>query len=272
MEGAEVSGAAESKAGGEMKRARTDEDSTMGQKEPSMYTIRAATVDDTSALFKVCLLTGDSGNDASKHFEKDHDALGRRWVGPYLCGPELPFALALQAKNSGRVHGYCLGSLDTLSFMERLRSEYMPPLQKAFPVAPIEIGQERTKQEEVYAEYHRILDAPTFVVAAYPSHLHIDMIPDAHGQGLGQQLMRLLLGNLRSAGSTGVHLEMHSGNLRARRFYERLGFREVARVIDDKQDRRIISGEGVHFLPPSEVAFASEVPLVDDVRFDWIYA
>ena len=47
---------------------------------------------------------------------------------------------------------------------------------------------------------------PTPVVARYPSHLHIDLLPRAQGQGHGRLLIESLLDLLRAEGSGGVHL------------------------------------------------------------------
>ena len=61
----------------------------------------------------------------------------------------------------------------------------------------------------------------------YPSHLHIDLVPDAQGNGNGLRMMEALLDALRAKGSRGVFLQMHEGNTRARRFYAKLGFEQL---------------------------------------------
>ena len=40
--------------------------------------------------------------------------------------------------------------------------------------------------------------------------------------------MRALLSALRARGSAGAFLQMHAGNARARKFYERLGFEALS--------------------------------------------
>jgi ribosomal protein S18 acetylase RimI-like enzyme len=64
---------------------------------------------------------------------------------------------------------------------------------------------------------------------AYPSHLHIDLLPRVQGQGYGRELMGQLLERLRERGSPGVHLGMSAVNDRAYGFYRALGFSELAR-------------------------------------------
>jgi GNAT superfamily N-acetyltransferase len=68
-------------------------------------------------------------------------------------------------------------------------------------------------------------------LADYPAHLHIDLLPQVQGQGLGRQLMRTYLGALRDRGVPRVHLAMGAGNAPARAFYDRLGFTELARPV-----------------------------------------
>ena len=65
------------------------------------------------------------------------------------------------------------------------------------------------------------------VVAAYPSHLHIDLVARCQGRGDGARLMATLLEALRTAGSTGVHLGVSTRNERAVGFYRHLGFEEL---------------------------------------------
>ncbi len=64
-------------------------------------------------------------------------------------------------------------------------------------------------------------------VAAYPAHLHIDLLPDWQGRGHGRALMRTFLDALRARGVPAVHLSMVTGNTAARAFYDRLGFHEI---------------------------------------------
>jgi ribosomal protein S18 acetylase RimI-like enzyme len=65
---------------------------------------------------------------------------------------------------------------------------------------------------------------------AYPSHLHIDLLPRAQGRGYGREMIERLLTALRARGSPGVHLGLSARNTRAFAFYGRLGFRELTRA------------------------------------------
>ena len=87
-----------------------------------------------------------------------------------------------------------------------------------------------TAEQQVYHELHDPLvgEPPEGLdLALYPSHLHIDLVPDAQGSGNGLRMMEALLSALRAQGSCGVFLQMHEANVRARRFYAKLGFEQL---------------------------------------------
>jgi GNAT superfamily N-acetyltransferase len=55
----------------------------------------------------------------------------------------------------------------------------------------------------------------------WPSHLHIDLLPEVQGRGFGVLMIQHLLSQLKHAGSSGVHLEMAASNLKALTFYQK---------------------------------------------------
>jgi len=58
----------------------------------------------------------------------------------------------------------------------------------------------------------------------WPSHLHINLLPQARGCGAGAALMRAWLERLGEVGSPGCHLGTLAENHRAIGFFERMGF------------------------------------------------
>lgn len=59
----------------------------------------------------------------------------------------------------------------------------------------------------------------------WPSHLHINLLPEARGCGAGAALMEAWLTRLREVGSPGCHLGTLLENERAIGFFERMGFK-----------------------------------------------
>ena len=105
----------------------------------------------------------------------------------------------------------------------------LPPLRAKHPEpAGDRVGW--TETQKCYHDYHHPDLFQPEPVDEYPSHLHIDLLPRAQGQGWGVRMVGTMLDRLRAQGSPGVHLGMWSSNTRAFGFYTKLGFQELARV------------------------------------------
>jgi ribosomal protein S18 acetylase RimI-like enzyme len=186
------------------------------------YHLRPATVADLPGLYDVCLRTGDSGNDGT-HLQDDPTLLGKFFVGPYVVlEPDLAFALA----GANGVAGYLLGVLDTPRFNTRLEGEWLAPLRREVRDPGPDRGLWRQSDW-----VRRLIHAPDLAFPAwlqpYPSHAHIDLLPEARGRGLGSMMMRSLMTRMKAQGSPGLHLQVMPDNAGGRTFYEKLGFRVV---------------------------------------------
>ena len=188
--------------------------------------IRPARAGDEQGAYYVCLKTGDAGRDAEALYREDPDALGRIFVGPYLAfEPELSLIL----EDADGICGYALGAFDSRAFYARYDLEWRPRLCALFE----DPQGDRATWTRVQNEYHSYHHPDYFCpepYAAYPSHLHIDLLPRAQGQGYGRRMLDRLMSTLRERGSPGVHLGVSALNTRAIGFYHRLGFRELTRV------------------------------------------
>ena len=193
------------------------------------FTLRSYQPTDLEAVYDICLKTGDSGEDAT-HLYDDPKALGHLYAGPYVAlEPELAFVL----EDEAGVCGYILGAFDTESFYQRLLTEWLPHIRQDLP-EPAGDPATWSRTERLYHVIHHPLETGYAILHAplrpYPSHLHIDLLPRAQGQGQGARLMQGLFEALRERGSPAVHLGMGVSNTRAGRFYEKLGFTELLRV------------------------------------------
>lgn len=189
------------------------------------YTIRLARSEDLAGAYYVCLKTGNFGQDGEPLFRADPDALGRIFVGPYLAyEPHLSLIL----EDAEGVCGYALAARDSREFYARYEKEWRPKLTAEFP-KPQGDPENWSRVETVYSWYH----SPDYTMPEpyedFPSHLHIDLLERAQGQGYGRKLMEELMDKLRQSGSPGVHLGVSMMNPRAAAFYQKLGFRELLR-------------------------------------------
>src|SRR5215213_1448382 len=151
-----------------------------------MRQIRPASLHDLPGTYRVCLLTGDAGADASAQF-RNPELLGHVYVGPYVVGER---AFAQVVVDEGGVAGYCLGALDTRRFDAWAEREWWPLLREQYPApAP----DDTSVDAELMRLIHRPPVAGDDILEAYPSHLHIDLLERCRGTGMGRGLMEHLL-------------------------------------------------------------------------------
>lgn len=184
--------------------------------------IRAYAPADLDALYAICLRTGDAGRDATGLVE-DPRLFGELYAAPYATlEPEHAFVLD---DGTGAAVGYVLGALDTVAFEARCEASWWPALRARHPERA---GGVRLDDLLIALLHHRTPPDPE-VVAAYPSHLHIDLLPEVQGAGWGQRLLTHLFDALRAAGSPGVHWGVSARNEHAVGFYRHLGCAELGR-------------------------------------------
>ena len=186
--------------------------------------IRPYRPSDLDALYRICLLTGDDGQDASSLY-KDPRLPGHFFAAPYgLFEPTLAFV----AEDTAGVGGYILGALDTRAFEKRLERTWWPHLRAHYPDPPASVpGKQLTPDQHLAHLIHHRWRIPEGLAARYPSHLHIDLLPRLRANGLGRQMTKTLIAALRDQGSTGVHLHVPGGNQHAAGFYRHIGFTEL---------------------------------------------
>ena len=182
-------------------------------------TIRPYQPGDLADLYDICLRTGRNGEDATGLYP-DPRLLGAVFAAPYATlEPELTFVI----DDGQRAVGYVLGTADTEAYVRRYRAEWLPTQTARFPEPT---GQIRTDDERVrYLMHHpeRIVHPE---LAAYPAHLHIDLLPSHQRGGFGRALIERFVAALRERGVPGLHLAMGRANVNAGPFYRRIGFEE----------------------------------------------
>jgi len=204
------------------------------------FSVRPSRPGDEPGAYYVCLKTGDYGNDGEAFYREDPDALGRVFVGPYLAyEPDLSLIL----EDEQGICGYALGAFDSRAFYERFEREWRPNLCAKFPEPQGDPSQWTRVQQVHHVYYHPDYFCPE-PYEAYPSHLHIDLLPLAQGRGYGRRMLEEVMDKLRRRGSPGAHLGVSELNKSAVGFYERLGFRELTRA-GSGSDRCIYMGKSL---------------------------
>lgn len=188
-----------------------------------MTVIRPVRADDLDALYRIALATGDGGADAAALY-RDPDLVGHIYAAPYvvLC-PETVFV----AEDTDGVGGYIVGAADTRAFEARLQAEWWPRLQTTYPPPPDTPRADWSADQRRADTIHHPRRTPGEITHAYPSHLHINLLPRLRGRDLGRALMDRWLRAIGEMGSTGAHLAVGRANRRAIRFYTAYGFHEL---------------------------------------------
>lgn len=189
-----------------------------------------ATAADRDAMYRICLLTGHRGRDASAR-HGDPNLLGDVYVGPYLAhSPEC----CLVISDPEGVCGYVVGTPDTNQFAQRLEEQWWPPLRGRLADRRRRTGSAWTTYDDDVARHvEQPPAARPPLLASHPAHAHIDLLPRAQGRGAGRALMAAFLERVAMAGAPGLHLGVDRDNERAVAFYRRLGFVTLADTPED---------------------------------------
>lgn len=183
------------------------------------YALRQARWEDYAGLNRVCLLTGDSGKDATAR-EDDPDLLGLIYAVPYqVHSPQ--FAFVVQGPQG--VCGYVLGTPSSEAFYAWAGREWFPPLAKRLRDPGPDEAQWVGSDWARYAIHHPEFAYPP-VLHDYPGHGHIDLLEEVRGRKIGSRAMRVMMEGLAATGISGMHLGVSPTNHGALAFYRTLGF------------------------------------------------
>ncbi|MFT4158207.1 MAG: GNAT family N-acetyltransferase [Microbacterium sp.] len=186
-----------------------------------MSVIRRYRPGDRAALYEICLKTADAGGDATGILSDD-SLWGDLFAVPYVeRHPDLAWTVE---SDDGRAVGYIVATEDTDAFYTWFRDEWWPGLAERYPRPTKTV----TREDRMVAYgYSRAPGIEPHAVE-YPAHLHIDLLPETQGQGLGRRLIEHVFAELTRRGVAGLHLGVDPANAGAAAFYERLGMTECA--------------------------------------------
>jgi len=180
--------------------------------------IRPYRAADRVGVREVAYRTGYMGEPPDWYW-RDFTSFANIWTSYYTDRePESAFV----AERQGRVVGYLIGCVESsrvLSPATALRREVMRRFLLLRP------GTARFLWRSLL-DAARQRPVPTGEVddPRWPSHLHINLLPEARGLGVGVGLMNDWFSRLRQVGSPGCHLGTLAENATAIAFFERVGF------------------------------------------------
>jgi ribosomal protein S18 acetylase RimI-like enzyme len=176
----------------------------------STTTIRPGRGTDVEAVAQVCRATA-CGGDPQPPDTPDPDLVALVYARPYLTlAPDTARVLL----RDGVVVGYAVGAVQSAAFYERWRDEW----------APRHLPRPAGADPALVALLAHPESALPPGLEAYPSHLHMNLMPSVRGGGWGSRLLDDVVHGLAAAGSPGVHVRVDAENRAALRFYARAGF------------------------------------------------
>jgi RimJ/RimL family protein N-acetyltransferase len=196
-------------------------DRSRRRSSPDAPVIRAYSEDDRPAIYDISVRTAESGGDARGLYFTD-DLMPDLFAGPYL---HLEPGLAFVVEDRGEVVGYVLGTADTPRFVSAYREVWIPRLASIYPVPP---HPPVTRDDEALALHHNPERMLLPELAAYPSHLHINLLPSHQGLGCGRELIAAFVDAVSALGVPAIHITPLTTNVRAIAVYLRLGFHRIA--------------------------------------------
>lgn len=200
------------------------------------FTIRPVVPEDTPALSRICLLTGDAGQSAEP-LHRHGKLPGLVWALPYvLLPPETAqtwgFVLTDDAVSDDDhttkiIKGYVVGTSDTQAFERATEGEWWPALRIRFPLSS-EVDERTTADQDYIDLIHRVPEvAPEACLAVSCAHMHINLLPEVQRQGWGRKLIGCAVDHLRGQQIGALWVGMDERNVAARIFYGKVGFRGI---------------------------------------------
>lgn len=188
---------------------------------PSPFSIRAYHSSDRAALRDIAWETGLLGQPANGVMP-DRELFADLFTSAYTdedLGPRLV------AELDGLVVGYIVGSLHpsragaayrrvALRVARGLALRRYPRWLECLPYLEATVFERKPRAPE----------------SAFPAQLHVNLRPQARGQGAGGRLLDTFLGETRASGASGVQLSTTTENLAALGLYTRRGFVEHSRL------------------------------------------
>ncbi len=118
--------------------------------------------------------------------------------------PEVCFVVT----NEQKPCGYIIGTTDSERFFNQCERDWFPILRDKYPLPNEDDNSHDTRIIRRIHEGHKTKPE----LSAYPAHLHIDLLPETQGQGLGRKAMEVFIDKLKQLNVDALHLEVGKSN------------------------------------------------------------
>ncbi len=183
--------------------------------------VRRYRAEDRAAVRLVAYETGYLG-DSAKRYWRDFPSFADIWTSYYT--DHEPKSVFVAEGKSGVV-GYLVGCVESAHAPTPAAALARQLIRRALLLRS---GTAGFLWRSIW-DAARQRQSPTGVLndRRWPSHLHVNLLHEARGRGVGSQLMKAWFWRLREVGSPGCHLATLTENTTALAFFERMGFRHL---------------------------------------------
>ena len=190
----------------------------------TLPSIRRVEAKDLDACYAISLATGLAGGDAS-HLYRDPRMMGHIYVAPYAL---LEPGLTLVVEDETGVAGFVAGTQDTAAWEDRLEREWWPSLRERYADPSGVSSASWTADQRRAFMIHHPARTPPPVVARYPAHLHMNLLPRLQRRGMGSKLLDAWLDAASGRGARAFHIGVNRENIGAIDFWRARAFEALA--------------------------------------------
>jgi GNAT superfamily N-acetyltransferase len=197
------------------------------------HLIRKCNPSDELQVEGITFRTGYNGEDLTGRHYFDDRRLFFYLFSCYYIRYEPENSFVVEDVGAGRLAGYIIGTLDTrlqeVEFEKRMMTRI---LSRAFLYTSWRYPRTFATLLKLSRMAGGLKDdyLGDDFFEKYPAHLHMNLLPEYQGKGLGTLMMRYFEDHLRGRGIGGVHLQTSNYNHKALPFYEKMGFHRVKDV------------------------------------------
>ncbi|MCI4663574.1 MAG: GNAT family N-acetyltransferase [Neomegalonema sp.] len=205
-----------------------------------MALIRSYRSEDLPDLYRICLITGDAGEDATALYQ-DPALIGAIYAAPYgELAPDFCFVV----EDDEGVGGYVVGAPDTRAFEAQLEAEWWPIWRRRV-TAPSGDRSGWTADQRRAQAIHHPSAVPQTIIEAHPAHLHLNLAPRLRRRGLGRSLAQRWLDHASAHGVQSAHVGVGAQNQRGLAFWRACGFNPLGESPDRGTDGAVWLGRRV---------------------------
>ncbi|MFW9992421.1 MAG: GNAT family N-acetyltransferase [Candidatus Odinarchaeota archaeon] len=189
--------------------------------------IRNCSNKDREDIRKICYKTGYMGEDLTgKELFNDQKLFGYLFCLYYLMY-ELQHCFVAENTEIGRVVGYVIGTDDSEKQYSQFRKKMIPRIVLRVLMVS---WWKYPESFRMIRHLQKLEEGSTETISIekdYPAHLHINVLSDYQGIGVGSRLLEKFEQHMEDLKVPGIHLGTSSKNVKAIPFYRKHGYKVI---------------------------------------------